>query len=177
MVLTLNQFARRILKLRFLNSSSNSGSCPSLYETENGDIVVQGYQLTELSPEALLQLRDVLPGEGFVVVPRSLLDSLRSEPEEVKEAASEGLIGDPAALNRLFLNFSYTAYRLEVRAAYGVAEEDVPYQKYLAGEDPGTQWLKPWLDLMAEQAQQGKRVRRVRVVDDPPSDYLRWEIV
>lgn len=60
------------MKLRFLTSSSNSGSCPSLYETDSGDIVVQGSKLTD--PEAIAQLRDVLPGEDFVVVPRSLLD-------------------------------------------------------------------------------------------------------
>jgi hypothetical protein len=61
------------MKLRFLQSSSNSGACPSLYETDTGDIVVQGDKLTD--PEALSQLRDVLPGEEFVVIPRSLLES------------------------------------------------------------------------------------------------------
>ncbi|MCO6003520.1 hypothetical protein NE236_00825 [Actinoallomurus purpureus] len=59
------------MKLRFLSSTSNAGSCPSLYETDTGDIVVQGYQLTD--EEALAQLRDVLPGENFVIVPRRLL--------------------------------------------------------------------------------------------------------
>ncbi|WP_328343995.1 hypothetical protein [Micromonospora sp. NBC_00421] len=46
------------MKLRFLTTSSNSGSCPSLYETDNGDIVVRGYRLTD--PEALAQLRDAV---------------------------------------------------------------------------------------------------------------------
>ncbi len=63
------------MKLRFLNTSSNSGSCPTLYETDTGDIVVQGAKLTDA--EALSQLRDVLPGEDFVVVPRSLFDGLK----------------------------------------------------------------------------------------------------
>ncbi|MFF1906011.1 hypothetical protein [Kitasatospora sp. NPDC058218] len=59
------------MKLKFLGSTSEDGKCPTLYETETGDIVVQGYRLTD--PEALAQLRDVLPGETFVVVPRDLL--------------------------------------------------------------------------------------------------------
>lgn len=63
------------MKLRFLTSSSNSGSCPTLYETDTGEIVVQGSKLTD--PEAISQLRDVLPGEDFVVVPRSLLESFK----------------------------------------------------------------------------------------------------
>ncbi|AXK37606.1 hypothetical protein DVA86_24155 [Streptomyces armeniacus] len=86
-------------------------------------------------------------------------------------------MSDPEAFERLFSDFASTAYRLEVRTAYGVASEDVPFQRYLAGEDPGIQWLQPWLDLMSEQTGRGKRVSRVRVVDSPPSDYLRWEIV
>lgn len=83
---------------------------------------------------------------------------------------------DPDAFLRLFSDFSHTAYRLEVRRAYGVLEEDLPYQQYLGGEDPGLDWFQPWLDLMSEQTGQGKRIERVRIVDEPPSDYLRWEI-
>lgn len=94
----------------------------------------------------------------------------------LREASTAGIITDPAAFSRLFSEFAHTAYRLEVRTAYGVTDEDVPFQKYLAGEDPGIQWLQPWLDLMSAQTRKGKQVRRVRVVDDPPSDYLRWEI-
>ena len=59
------------VKLKFLGTTSDEGKCPTLYETPAGDIVVQGYQLTDA--EALEQLRDVLPGETFVVVPRDLL--------------------------------------------------------------------------------------------------------
>ncbi|MFJ9440338.1 hypothetical protein ACIRRH_00530 [Kitasatospora sp. NPDC101235] len=66
------------MKLKFLGSTSDTGNCPTLYETEAGDIVVQGDQLTDT--EALAQLRDVLPGETFVVVPRELLT--RFAPKE-----------------------------------------------------------------------------------------------
>lgn len=59
------------MKLTFVGSTSQSGGCPTLYETDSGDFVVQGDELTD--PEAIAQLRDVLPGETFVVVPRALL--------------------------------------------------------------------------------------------------------
>ena len=42
-----------------------------MYETDQGDLVVQGDRLT--NREALGDLKDVLPGETAVVVPRSLL--------------------------------------------------------------------------------------------------------
>ncbi|PRY00835.1 hypothetical protein [Allonocardiopsis opalescens] len=59
------------MELRMIGSTSKEGDCPTLYETETGDIVVQGDQLTE--PEALAQLKHVKPGEAAVVIPRALL--------------------------------------------------------------------------------------------------------
>lgn len=65
------------MKLR-IGTTSQDGACPTLYETETGDIVVQGDRLTDR--EALEQLSDVLDGEEFVVVPRALLT--RFAPKE-----------------------------------------------------------------------------------------------
>ncbi|GII83171.1 hypothetical protein Ssi03_11610 [Sphaerisporangium siamense] len=59
------------MRLRFLGSTSEAGACPSLYETDRGTIVVQG--LTLIDPEARADLREVLPGESAVEVPRALL--------------------------------------------------------------------------------------------------------
>ncbi|ASW55933.1 DUF6879 family protein [Plantactinospora sp. KBS50] len=86
------------------------------------------------------------------------------------------IITDPDAFDSLFADFDHTAFKLEVRRSYGVTSEDLPYQQFLRGEDPGIEWLRPWLDTMRAQTSLGKRVERVRVVDDPPSDYLRFEM-
>ena len=66
------------MKLRMIGTTSQDGGCPTLYETDTGDIVVQGDRLTD--PEALAQLSDVLEGEEFIVVPRALLT--RFAPKE-----------------------------------------------------------------------------------------------
>ena len=50
------------MKLSFLGSTSQEGQCPTLYATDR-----------ETDPEALGDLRDVLPGETFVEVPKALL--------------------------------------------------------------------------------------------------------
>jgi len=42
------------MKLTFLGSSSQDGSCPSLYATDRGTFVVQGWKV--LDPEALGQM-------------------------------------------------------------------------------------------------------------------------
>lgn len=65
------------MRLHKIGATSQNGGCPTLYETDTGDIVVQGDRLTD--PEALEQLKDVLEGEEFVV-PRALLT--RFAPKE-----------------------------------------------------------------------------------------------
>ncbi len=59
------------MKLRFLGTSSQDGECPTLYATDRGTYVVQGWKVTD--PEALASGRDVLEGEAFVEIPKSLL--------------------------------------------------------------------------------------------------------
>lgn len=59
------------MEVRLLGTTSQGGGCPTLYETDSGDIIVQGERLTD--EHALEQLKDVLSGETFVVVPRELL--------------------------------------------------------------------------------------------------------
>ena len=59
------------MKLSFLGSTSQEGQCPTLYATDRDTFVVQGWTVTD--PEALGDLRDVLPGETFVEVPKALL--------------------------------------------------------------------------------------------------------
>lgn len=66
-------------RLRMLGTTSEEGKCPTLYEDlDTGDIIVQGYTVTDLDDVA--QLENVLDGESFVVVPRDLLT--RFAPKE-----------------------------------------------------------------------------------------------
>ena len=59
------------MRLTFLGTTSNNGNCPTLYATDRGTLVVQGYRVTD--PQARDQLRDLLPGETAVEIPRELL--------------------------------------------------------------------------------------------------------
>jgi hypothetical protein len=61
--------ARRI---RLIGTDSKVGECPTLYEdVDTGEIIVQGDVLTD--PDDLAQMQNVREGEGFLVIPRSLL--------------------------------------------------------------------------------------------------------
>lgn len=81
--------------------------------------------------------------------------------------------------NNLFRYFTETALRLEVQPVYTVAEERGSLEEFLTGEPrPVTEFpfYAQWLDHIRAVTSQGKRVERVRVLEEPPTDYQRWEI-
>lgn len=75
----------------------------------------------------------------------------------------------------LFDAYERTAFRLEVRDSYlGVAYEQDPFHKWLAGEPDDMEWRRTWLDGVRTRAARGKVMSRVRVVTLPPTDYTRF---
>jgi hypothetical protein len=60
------------MNLRLLASSSCSGGdCPTIYGTDDGDVLVQGYVVTD--PDALKAI-GAPEGEAVVRIPRYVLD-------------------------------------------------------------------------------------------------------
>lgn len=89
----------------------------------------------------------------------------------------ERLTGDD--FNSLFRYFTRTAFRLETQPIYTVAEEQPSVQRFLAGDLHTVDEYPPmaaWLDQIRTLTRAGKRVQRVRILDEPPTDYQRWEM-
>ncbi|MET9414119.1 DUF6879 family protein [Streptomyces klenkii] len=84
------------------------------------------------------------------------------------------LISGPGITEFFRDGFQHTAWRWETRRAYGVAHETEDLQRFLRGEPPAPGPARPWLVTMASLEQEGKRVERVRVIDEPATDYQRW---
>lgn len=63
------------MKVRFLGSTSTTGQCPTLYETERGTYLVQGTRVTD--DEALTELskhgNGIPDHETVVEIPKELL--------------------------------------------------------------------------------------------------------
>jgi hypothetical protein len=81
--------------------------------------------------------------------------------------------------NRLLATFNRTAFRLETRKAYKLGYEVADFRRFLAGSPvppPELDWWRPWLEQISRLTAVGKQVARVRVVDEPPTDYQRWEL-
>jgi hypothetical protein len=74
--------------------------------------------------------------------------------------------------------FRYTAFRLEQQREYWEPDEEATIKRFLAGDpQPPTEvpYLVAWFDQVARQVSEGKRIGRVRVVDEPPTPQQRWE--
>lgn len=76
------------------------------------------------------------------------------------------------------LGFERTAFRLELQAAYAEPEEDALFAAFLRGEAESplaVPELRSWYEDIAARVSAGARVERVRVQQDPPTDYQRFE--
>lgn len=81
--------------------------------------------------------------------------------------------------NHLLATFERSAFRLETRAAYALGYERADFDRFLAGTPtppPELSWWRPWLERITRFTAEGKQVGRVRVLDEPPTDYQRWEL-
>src|SRR5437667_805683 len=84
-----------------------------------------------------------------------------------------------AEFSRLLESFSHSAWRLETYDTYHLDYEAADFQQFLAGRSaPPTEisWWRPWLDMVTAMTREGKRVGRVRILAEPPTDYQRWEL-
>jgi len=79
--------------------------------------------------------------------------------------------------HRLF-NFQHTAFRLESQRIYHEPEEHEAVASFAAGDpyDPTElPSLKLWFERIRDLTDRGRRMTRVRIHDDPPTDSQRWE--
>jgi hypothetical protein len=79
------------------------------------------------------------------------------------------------AWSRYFRDFRHSAFRLELHPAYTMPGEADELRRFQGGEKPPPGYHYGWLDTMTAARAAGKTVRRVRVVCQPLSDYIRYE--
>lgn len=78
----------------------------------------------------------------------------------------------------LFRDFKQTAYRLESLQRYNVDYEKVPFQDFLEGHDRYTHPEQlEWVNLIKQNIEAGKTMSRVHIVEEPLSDYMRFEML
>ena len=84
---------------------------------------------------------------------------------------------DEAALDEYTDDFQHDAFRYETLTTYAVASDGDDFARYLNGEPaPSPDVISPWGNWVRAQRGRGATVRRVRVLHEKPSDYLRFEL-
>lgn len=82
--------------------------------------------------------------------------------------------------DELLKSAQHSAVHLEMRDAYGVADEAEEFDLWRRtgrrweGEQAEAYW-RPWVDLIAETVARGVTVRRARIVSEPVTEYIRFE--
>lgn len=85
---------------------------------------------------------------------------------------------DRAGFEALVAGFERSAWRLEAQGWYDEPDEGALLAQWLSDGDPAPTlaWFADWPEWIAEQAAAGRRFERVRVLTDPLTDYLRWQL-
>ncbi|MFJ9694728.1 DUF6879 family protein [Kitasatospora sp. NPDC101183] len=155
-------------RLRYIGSNSGNNGCPTLYEdVETRELLVQGDAVTD--PDEVAQLRNVKPGEGFVIVPRVLLADF--SPRDVER---EPVLISFDEFDEMFETFEHTAFRLETRRRYRSDERTETYRRFVAGQAAGWDLDDGWCRSRREHVALGKRFERVRIMDNPPTPGQRY---
>jgi hypothetical protein len=79
------------------------------------------------------------------------------------------------AWSRYFRDFARSAFRLELHQVYTMPGEADELRRFRAGELPPPDYHYGWLDTLAEARNNGKTMRRVRIVTRPLTDYTEYE--
>ncbi|MFI9718911.1 DUF6879 family protein [Streptomyces sp. NPDC052396] len=79
-----------------------------------------------------------------------------------------------SVLNELFDSFKHTAWRLETQRSYEADTGSDRFKRWARGDGYSAEGREAFLNGRRALAEQGKRVERVRLVDDPPTDNQRY---
>lgn len=75
-----------------------------------------------------------------------------------------------------FSSCKKSAFRLELLSIYTVPEEEKAIALYLAGDpEPPADFNKEWIDILERANRDSVKFSRVRVIDGPLTDYIRFE--
>ncbi|MBT2899052.1 DUF6879 family protein [Streptomyces sp. McG3] len=137
--------------------SAGTGSSSVQEHAASGEAIRSRPPLS--AADDVAQLQRLAEGEVAAVVPRELS----------KEAARQARIIGLDEFEGLFRTFRHSAWRLEARRRFASDEATDTYRQFI--ETGSVDWSveDPYCELIRSQTAQGRRVERVRIVDQPPT--------
>lgn len=85
----------------------------------------------------------------------------------------------PEEFDRSFDQFEVSAFRLETLQHYAVSAEDARMRAFREGTPRPERSVRtsPWLQRIAATTMAGKSWRRLHLISEPLSEYLRYELI
>jgi hypothetical protein len=81
--------------------------------------------------------------------------------------------------DQFFTSYQREALHMEMRDLYATNIERDRFRTWLRGEplDPAeeAEWWRPWFAMMKNNIEAGKTLRRLRIISEPVTDYIRFE--
>lgn len=157
--------------MKAIAHSCPNGNCPKVMDPEDGgdDVLVQGFTTDHKAPK----------GETVVRAPRQMIIEAGQRLEWRPRLDSSSLVAGPVDdFGALFDRLTDSAFRLETLQAYNVAEDTESIASWRAGRARPEFSVRTsqWAARLATSILAGRSWRRVRVVDLPLSEYVRWEM-
>lgn len=155
-----------------IDDDSPANKCPAvLVVPGTGDILQVGRRITD--PATLAQLTQhtsIADDEVAIWTPANLKPSLLDALSGAYEPGKTGP-GEPT-FEELLAATQRSIVHLEARDTYDPT--DPAFVKWQHDGDTTYAW-DTWIDLVGDAVARGVRFRRLRIVSEPVSDYIRWE--
>lgn len=152
------------MALKKLNPDSYGGGSPAVWRVNQVMLLVQGWRTD--SPGI-----DIPPGADAVQLPTLLAVD-----------AVAALDGDTMAfvdLMRMLRTFATSAFRLEARQIYSTDGETAAFaawRQFGHIPDAADPLISGWTEIVRARVEAGAVMRRVHVVRNPLTEYLRFEL-
>lgn len=145
-----------------MDKCEDGDSCPRVFETTGGDIIVQGYDDVPAVP-----LAQPPAGERQVRIPR----------ESFLQLVDEMTRQEPLRQGAVTAGVQRSLFRLEVLQEYRVEAEAERFQAFCEGRSLPARKSSAWYDQIRESVAAGMSWKRVHVVRRPLTDYIKFELL
>ncbi|WP_218005992.1 DUF6879 family protein [Actinomadura hibisca] len=155
-----------------MDPHSPADKCPAVHvEPATGDLYLVGRQVTD--PATLAKLAEhasIEEDETAIWMPARMGPFLREAVTGDHEPGRQGR-GEPT-LSELLAGCRRSVVHLEARDTYDAT--DPAFLKWRENGDTSYDW-DGWVEKLSDAIARGVRFRRLRIVSEPVSDYIRWE--
>lgn len=155
-----------------MDDTSPKSTCPAVFvEPSTGDVFQVGRLVTD--PGTIAKLTAHTPihsDEAAFWLPARMKSYLHEALAGTYEPGRQGY-GEPS-FEELLASAERSAVHLEARDTYDAT--DPAFLKWLENGDTSYDW-DDWIEPLGTAVERGVNIRRLRIVSEPVSDYIRWE--